>query len=77
MEDLPDLVSAVSHSFKPLLRDGSQFTSMRFHPRSDGGIAFDSTVEPQQVRFHCCSIFAVEWLRKLEPVFPVTLFLWN
>jgi hypothetical protein len=41
-----------------LLRDGSQFTSMLIHPRIDGGIAFDSTVESQQFRSHRHSIFA-------------------
>ena len=41
-----------------LLRDGSQFTSMLIHPRIDGGIAFDSTVESQQFRSHRRSIFA-------------------
>jgi hypothetical protein len=38
--------------------DGSQFTSMLIHPRIDGGIAFDSTVESQQFRSHRRSIFA-------------------
>jgi hypothetical protein len=58
MQDLPDFVPAFSHHFKPLMRDGSQFTSMLVHPRIDGGIAFDSTVESQQFRSHRRSIFA-------------------
>jgi hypothetical protein len=33
-----------------LLRDGSQFTGMLFHPRIDGGIPLDSAVESQQSR---------------------------
>ena len=52
MQDLPDFVPAFSHHLKPLMRDGSQFTSMLFHPRIDGGIALDSTVESQQFRSH-------------------------
>src|SRR2546426_12133185 len=52
MQYLPDFVPAFSHHLKPLMRDGSQFTSMLIHPRIDGGIAFDSTVESQQFRFH-------------------------
>src|SRR3981189_809181 len=51
MQKLPDFVPAFSHHLKPLMRDGSQFTSMLFHPRLDGGIAFDSSVESQQLPF--------------------------
>ena len=52
MQKLPDFVPALSHHLKPLLRDGSQFT-MFFHPRINGGIPFDSTIESQQFRrFH-------------------------
>ena len=58
MQDLPDFVPAFSHHLKPLIRDGSQFTSVPFHPRIDGGIAFDSTVESQQFRSHRRPIFA-------------------
>jgi hypothetical protein len=58
MQDLTDFVSAFSHHLNPLLRDGSQFTSMLFHPGIDGGIAFDGTVESQQFRSHRRSIFA-------------------
>ena len=39
------------------MRDGFQFTSMLPHPRIDGGIGFDSTVEPQQFRSHPQPIF--------------------
>src|ERR1700741_4932767 len=52
MQKLPDFVPAFSHHLKPLLRDGSQFTGMCFHPRIDGGIALDSAVESQQFRSH-------------------------
>src|SRR5260370_846835 len=58
MQDLPDFVPASSHHLKPLMRDGSQFISMLIHPRIDGGIAFDSTVESQQFCSHRRSIFA-------------------
>src|SRR6476469_7592001 len=58
MQDLPDFVPAFSHHLKPLTRDAPQFTSVLFHPRFDGGIAFDSTVESQQLRSHRRSIFA-------------------
>jgi len=52
MQKLPDFVPALSHHLKPLMRDGSQFTCMLFHPRIDGGIPLDSAVESQQVRSH-------------------------
>jgi len=50
MQKLPDFVPALSHRLKPLVRDGSQFTGMLFHPRIDGGIPRDSAVESQQLR---------------------------
>src|SRR5258708_23868667 len=37
MQKLPDFVPALSRHLKPLMRDGSQFTCMLFHPRLDGG----------------------------------------
>ena len=52
MQKLPDFVPAFSHHLKPLMRDGSQFTCMLFHPRIDGGIPLDSAVESQQFRSH-------------------------
>src|ERR1700680_4090901 len=52
MQKLPDFVPALSHHLEPLMRDGSQFTCMLFHPRIDGGIPLDSAVESQQVRSH-------------------------
>ena len=58
MQDLPDLVPASSHHLKPVMRDGSQFAWMFFHPRIDGGIALDNAVESQQFRSHRRSIFA-------------------
>jgi hypothetical protein len=52
MQKLPDFVPAFSHHLKPLMRDGSQFTCMLFHPRIDGGIPLDSAVESEQFRSH-------------------------
>src|SRR5260370_7218918 len=52
MEKLPDFGRAFSDHVKGLVRDGSQFTCMLFHPRIDGGIALDSAVESQQFRSH-------------------------
>ena len=53
VQKLPDFVPALSHRLKPLLRDGSQFTRMLFHPRINGGIPLDSAIESQQFRrFH-------------------------
>src|SRR5258707_6151180 len=57
MQKLPDFVPAFSHYLKPLVRDGSQFTCMHFHPRIDGGIPLDSAVESQQFRSHRGSTF--------------------
>src|SRR6266699_2366183 len=57
MQKFPDFVPAFSHHLKPLMRDGSQFTCMLFHPRIDGGIPLDSAVESQQFRSHRCSTF--------------------
>src|SRR5579862_6025077 len=50
MQKLADFVPALSHHLKPLMRDGSQFARMRFHPRINGGIALHSTVESQEIR---------------------------
>src|SRR5947208_10706551 len=60
MQKLPDFVPALSHRLKPLMRDGSQFTCVFFHPRVDGAIPFDSAVESQQFRFHRRSTFGFE-----------------
>jgi hypothetical protein len=57
MQELADFVAALAHHLKPLLRDGSQFAFVVFHPCVDGGIAFDSAVESQQVRSHRRSFF--------------------
>src|SRR6266849_8365795 len=57
MQELPDFVPAFSHHLKPLMRDGSQFTGMLFHPRIDGGSPLDSAVESQQIRSHDRSTF--------------------
>src|ERR1039458_6845557 len=52
MEKLPHFVPAFSHLLKPLMRDGSQFTWMLFHPSIDRGIPCDSAVEsrPEESR---------------------------
>jgi protease I len=50
MQKLPDFVPALSHRLEPLMRDGSQFTGMLFHPRVNGRIPLDSAVESQQFR---------------------------
>jgi hypothetical protein len=65
MQKLPDFVPALSHHLKPLMRDGSQFTCMLFHPRIDGGIPLDSAVQSQQVHSHRRSPFCFrdQWLR--------------
>src|SRR5207302_7001488 len=65
MQELPDFVPAFSQRLKPLMRDGSQFTGMLFHPRIDGGILLDSAVESQQFRSHHLSTFCFRklWLR--------------
>jgi hypothetical protein len=57
VQKFPDFVPAFSHHPKPLMRDGSQFTCMLFHPRIDGGIALDSAVESQEFRSHRRSTF--------------------
>src|SRR5271168_1113337 len=66
MQKLPDFVPALSHHLKPLMRDGSQFTGMLFHPRIDGGIPQGSAVESQQVRSHRRAPFRFrdQWLRR-------------
>src|ERR1700687_4754978 len=63
MQKLPDFVPALSHHLKPLMRDGSQFTCMLFHPRIDGGIPLDSAVESQQFPSHRRSTFCFGDLR--------------
>src|ERR1700674_4796293 len=65
VQKLPDFVPALSHHLKPLMRDGSQFTCMLFHPGIDGGIPLDSAVESQQFRSHRRSTFCFrdQWLR--------------
>src|SRR6266849_7099998 len=74
MQKLPDFVPAFSHHFKPLTRDGSQFTCMLFHPRIDGGIPLDSAVKSQQFRSHRRSTFCLrdQWSRR--PIEAAALF---
>ena len=37
VQKFADFVAAFSHQLKPVMRDGSQFTWMAFHPRIDAG----------------------------------------
>ncbi len=57
MQNLPDFVPAFPHRLKPLMRDRPQFTCMFFHPRIDGQVPLDSSVESQQFRAHPRSSF--------------------
>src|ERR1700716_3472152 len=57
MPKFPDFVPAFSHHLKPLMRDGSQFTCMLFHPGNDGGMPLARVVESQQFRSHRRSTF--------------------
>jgi hypothetical protein len=50
MQKLADFIPAFSHLLKPVKRDRSQFTRMRFHPRVNGGIPLDCSAEPQDLR---------------------------
>src|SRR5713226_8068973 len=79
MEKLPDFVPAFSHHLKPLMRDGSQFTCMLFHPRIDGGIPLDSAVKSQQFRSHRRSTFFIRdlWLRSTLIFPPAKSLVWN
>jgi hypothetical protein len=54
MQKLADFVPAVSHHFKPLMRNGAQFTCMGFHlhPRINGGIPLDGAVESEELGSH-------------------------
>lgn len=55
MQDFADFVAAFAHRFKPVVRDGSQFTLMLFHPGVDRGIAFEDAIQAQDlvvVSFH-------------------------
>jgi hypothetical protein len=52
MQELPNLVAAFAHFLEPLLRDGSQYTSVLFHPHINGGITLAGSVESQQIRSH-------------------------
>ncbi len=58
LQELPDFVAALAHDLEPLLRDGSQFPGVGFHPGIDGGIALDNSVETQQLGCHRRTIFA-------------------
>src|SRR6266567_261371 len=75
MQKLPDFVPAFSHHLKPLMRDGSQFTGMLFHPHIDGGIPLDSAVESQQLRSHRHPAFYFRnlWLRSTLTLAPAKI----
>ena len=49
VEKFADFVSAVSHDFKPSMRDRSKFAAMLFQPCIDGGNALESAIESQEV----------------------------
>src|SRR5882724_4442006 len=68
MQKLPDFVPALSHHLKPVMRDGSQFTCMLFHPRIDGGIPLDSAIESQQFRSHRRLLSAFEIYGHVAPI---------
>src|SRR5215469_2917545 len=52
MQQLSHFVPAFAHDIKPPMRDGAQFTFVLFHPRIDGGVPLDRTVESQQFGSH-------------------------
>ena len=58
MQNLAHLVAAFSHHLEPLMRDGAQFTRMRFHPPVDGGIVRDGSIESQDFRPHPIYFYA-------------------
>jgi hypothetical protein len=60
MQELSNFIAASSHHLKPLMREVSQFTFMRFHPRVDSGIPLHSAVKSQQFRSHRRSLSAFE-----------------
>src|SRR5580700_3494180 len=64
MQKFPDFVPALAHHLEPLMRDGSQFACMLFHPRIDGGILLDCAAQSQQVRsLHRSPLcFREQWL---------------
>src|SRR5260370_42345100 len=55
IQNLPDFVPAFSHHLKPLMRDDAQSTCVLFHPRTDGGVLLDRTLESQHLRAHRAS----------------------
>src|SRR5260370_8116397 len=52
MRKLPNFVPALSHHLKPMMRDGSQFTCMLFHPLIDAGTPLYSAIQSHQFRSH-------------------------
>jgi hypothetical protein len=74
MQKFPDFVPAFSHHLKPPMRDRSQFTGMRLHPRIDGWIALDRAVESQQICLHRRFTFCLQdiWLRNAFRHYPAT-----
>src|SRR6201997_2561989 len=57
MHKLPHFISAFSHHLKPLLRDGSQFTCMLFHPAIYSRITLDGAVQSKQFRSRGHGVF--------------------
>src|SRR5215831_1513461 len=52
VEQLADLVPALSHHLKPPAGDGSQFNCILIQPVIDSGVSADCAVESQQCRSH-------------------------
>lgn len=51
VEDLADFVAAVSHLFKPVIRDCAEFGGVVVEPGVDGGVAGDASVQSKQPKF--------------------------
>jgi hypothetical protein len=73
VQELPNFVPAFSHRLKPLVRDGSEFTRVLFHPPIDGGIPLDGAVESQQFRSHRRSAFCPEVYSYTLPALTIAL----
>src|SRR5262245_27788104 len=49
MQQLSNIVPAVAHDFKPLLRDRPQFTGMLMHPELDCKISLGRSGKPHEL----------------------------
>jgi hypothetical protein len=49
MQQFSHIVSTLTHSLEPMLRDYTQVSCMRLHPSLDGWITLDRTGEPQEL----------------------------